>query len=461
MKKIIYFLSLLLIPFVGYSQKAHSLDSIPESWNVETNDSTLAIVENVANWWKIFNDPILNELVNKAVDNNLNIKVAVQRIEQGRLIHKQSQAAYYPSVALNASANFSNVGISPTDNTDNTMIYNTGVSMYWEIDVFGRIRKGVKAANYSYKQAQEDMKSVMVSVLGEVSSAYVRLRMYQNQIIVAESNIKAQLKALDLARDRFQSGLTSKLDVLQAEAMYASTNASIHTLNAQVIAEVNLIQVFIGEYPERLKIALLDVKELPGVPVQLQTLLPVDMVRQRPDIKSAENGLMAMVANEELANAELLPTLAIQGNVGFVSNDASDWINSDGLAYYVGPKLSWNLFSGLYEKRNKQIAKVEMQQAQLNYQNTVLTAMKEVENSLSNIKELKGAMTWLDQTVSASEESVNLSIDQYQQGIIDYQPVLNSQQSLLLAQNEQVQTKGNLLGQIIALYQSLGGNWVE
>lgn len=448
------------MPLYGYSQKAHSLDSIPKGWNRMGDDLSLAVVENVANWWKIFQDPILNELVLQAAKNNLDIKVAVQRIEQGRLLYKQSKSGYYPSFTFNASADYRNIDL-PTDDKDYTMIYNTGVSMNWEIDVFGRIRKGVKSANYSYEQLQADMQSVMVSVLGEVSTAYIRLRMYQNQIIVAKSNIEAQKKALELARDRYQTGMTSKLDVLQSEAMYTSTMSSIYTLKAHVVSEVNLIQVYIGAYPQNLKIALLEPKALPEIPEHLQTLLPADVVRLRPDIQSAEKGLMTMVAEKEVANAEMLPTLAIQGNIGFVSTNASNWIDSNALSYFVGPTLSWDLFNGFYERKNKQIAKVEIQQAQLNYQNTVLTAMKEVENSLINIKELKGAIVWLNQSVSASSASVALSIDQYKQGMIDYQPVLNSQHNLLSAQNEQVQTKGNLLGQIIALYQSLGGNWVE
>ncbi|NLR90976.1 efflux transporter outer membrane subunit [Flammeovirga agarivorans] len=459
MKNLIYFWVIaLLLPLTNYAQSAHTLDSIPENWGRDT--TSIEEVQQVANWWKIFNDPVLNALVEKTVQNNLNIKIAIQKIEQGRLLYKQSQSGYYPSFAFNISANTQNTQLQENDKSY-AELYNAGISMNWEIDVFGRVRKGVKVAKYSYEQAQEDKNAVMVSLLSEVSSAYIRLRMYQNQIIVAESNITSQQQALDLARDRYQNGMTSALDVYQSESIIYNTKASINTLRAQVINEVNLIQVYIGEYPQNLKMALLQSAELPNIPERLQTLLPVDVVRQRPDIRSAEKAMMGMVAQEELAKAEMLPSLAITGNIGFSSVSADTWFNNESMSYYVGPTLSWDIFQGMYKQRSKQIAKVQFQEAQLNYQNTILTAMKEVENSLTNIKEYKEAFGWVEKTVDASNNAFTISMDQYRQGMIDYQPVLNSQQSLLSAQNEMVQTKGNLLGQIISLYQSLGGNWVE
>lgn len=442
------------------AQSAHSLDSIPEKWVTSIDSIQIDQVEEVVNWWKIFNDSVLNHLIEEAVYNNLNVKVALQRIEQGRLMYQQSKAGYYPSFALDAATNISSFDM-PNDTEDYTMFYNAGIQMNWELDVFGRIKRGTKVAKYSYQQVQEDKNSVMVSILSEVSSTYIRLRMYQNQILVAKENITLQENALSLARDRFQSGVNSKLDVLQSQSILYATRASLNTLKAQSIAEINIIQVLIGQYPQQLETALLREEMLPEIPQHLQTMLPVDVVRQRPDIRSAEKGLMAMMANEKLKGAEMLPSLAITGQVGFASTDASNWFTSDSFNYMVGPTLRWDIFQGMYKSRDKQIAKVQVQEAQLSYQNTVLTAMNEVETSLSNIKELKDASFWVTENVSTSNEAFSLSMEQYQEGIIDYQPVLNSQQTLLSSQNQEVEVKANLLGQIISLYQSLGGNWVE
>lgn len=435
------------------------MDSIPENWDEDL--ANFEAVESVSNWWKIFDDPVLNALLEETVKQNLNVKIALQRIEEGRLLYKQSQSSYYPSLAFNISTTYESADPTIDGGADHVGNYSTGISMSWEIDVFGRVRKGVKVAKYSYEQSQEDKNNVLVSILGEVSSSYMRLRMYQNQIIVAENNIESQQRALDLATDKFQNGMQSKLDIYQSESILYNTKASINNLQAQVVNEVNLIQVYIGKFPQNIQLALLTPAELPNIPEKMQTLLPVDVVKQRPDIRSAEKALMGMVATEELKRAEMLPTLAVTGQVGFNTYNSSDWFNSDSFNYFVGPSLSWDIFQGMYKQKAKQIAKVQFQEAQLNYQNTVLTAMQEVQSSLSNIKELKASSQWIAKTVEASNNAMNMSLDQYQQGMVDYQPVLNSQQSLLSAQNEQVQTKGNLLGQIIQLYQSLGGNWVE
>ncbi|NLR91871.1 TolC family protein [Flammeovirga agarivorans] len=454
---------LLIIGILMSSQifAQSTLDSIPEEWSSPLD--SIQTVEEITGWYKTFNDPILNELIQKTAENNLNVAQAVNRIEKGRIMHQQSQAGYFPSIGVDVSTTYSNNNrldaLTPDDVEDQgDWYYNAGVSMNWEIDVFGRIRKGAKAAKYSYEQAQEDKNAVMVSILSEVSTAYLNLRIYQNQIRVAEQNVFSQQRALDLARDQYQSGTKSKLAVLQSEGILFQTQSTIKTLEARVVSQINMIQVLMGDLPQGLKSALSQYAPLPDIPQELQTLLPAQVIRQRPDVRSAEKNMMKLSATVDMATAQQLPVIAIQGKVGFVSKEPDEWFTSESLSYFIGPKLTWNVFSGFYQKREKQISKIEWQNAQIKYQNTVLTAFKEVENSLMNIKQLKESANWMEQSVSATSEALDISLNQYQEGLIDYTPVLNSQQNLLMVQNQDVEIKGDLLIQIVKLYQSLGGN---
>ncbi|QZT38255.1 efflux transporter outer membrane subunit [Halosquirtibacter xylanolyticus] len=442
--------------FFSYGQQSSVVEpEVGDSWSDLVVN--LEEVDQITEWWNIFNDPLLTSLVQQTIKSNYNVQSGLQRLEQSRIMYQQSRSYLMPSLEYSLSYATSNLN-QPVNGLNG---YGTSVRFNWEVDVFGRIKAQTEASKYNIDVASEDQRYLLLSILSEVTQSYVRMRMFQNQIIVSEENIEVQKDLVRLTQSEFESGLKSKVDFLQAETILNTTMASIKAIESKVANEINLIKVLMGKMPESIYQGLVQKQSLPALPENIQTLVPREALRNRPDVKRVENQILSLMATTKSAKKDLLPKLTLSGNIGFNSESADQWFEQSAMNYFVGPTLTWNLFQGKRAKNEVKLQQSKVDQFELNYKNTLLTAVKEVENNLVNIQKLEESNEWLERGVKSSKGALKLSIDQYSQGLIDYQPLLSSQQTLLKNQNSLIVSQGSLLIEIVLLYQSLGGDKSE
>ncbi|MDC1106331.1 TolC family protein [Prolixibacteraceae bacterium] len=438
--------------FVSKGQLSHESElAIADEWH--SSFDNMEEVEALTAWWSIYNDPLLTALVKETIKHNYDVQSGLQRLEQSRIMYQQSRSFLLPSVEYSLSYVGSNL-----NQVNGINGYGTSVRFNWEVDVFGRIKSQAEASRYNVEVTSEDQRYLLLSILSEITQSYLRLRMFQNQIIVSEENIEVQKVLVRLTQSEFEAGLKSKVDYYQAETILNTTMASIKAIESKVANEINLIKVLMGKMPASIYDGLLEKHSLPELPKKIHTLIPRDALRNRPDVKRVENQILSLMATTKSAKKELLPQLSLSGNLGFNSENVDSWFEQSAMNYFIGPTLTWNLFQGGRAKQEVKRQQSRVAEYELNYKNTLLTAIKEVENNLVNIQKLKESTQWLERGVRSSKGALDLSIDQYSQGLIDYQPLLSSQQTLLANQNSLIVSQGSLLIEIVLLYQSLGGD---
>ncbi|MGE5293442.1 MAG: TolC family protein, partial [Solirubrobacterales bacterium] len=329
----------------------------------------------------------------------------------------------------------------------------------WDLDVFGGVRRGVEAANANIEAAQEDLRDTLVTLLSQVATNYFAVRGNQRRIAVAMENIRTQQETVALAQGRFEAGLGSRLEVAQAQTLLATTESQVPTLEASVKQAIHQLGVLIGSEPETLLAELSQTQPIPAAPVTVPVGLPADLLRRRPDIRRAERQLAAATAEIGVAVADLFPKLSLTGSYGYQSAQSSSLFSSNSQYWNWGPGVTLPLFSGGRIRGNIQVQTALQEQALATYENTVLTALKDVEDAIASYTETEAARTSLTQAVQASGESTEISRDLYQKGLVDFLNVLQSESSLYQAQDRLIQNEQQALTALATLFQALGGGW--
>lgn len=451
----------LLLPMTLMAQTKHKYlnRALPEAW--QENDSnfqqTLPVEDN---WWKNFNDPVLDSLISVAVSQNYSVLMAADRIAMAKANLRIQQGSYAPTLGLTAGWNRQ----QSSGNTGNlpqtvTQYADASLSMSWEVDVFGSIRNRVKAQKETFAASREEYNAVMVSLCAQVASAYINLRELQQEMDVVMQNCLSQKAVVEITQKRYETGLVSKLDVAQAQSVYYSTKASLPSLEAGIIQYSNAIAILMGLYPEDVKELVTNPRPLPDYIETVGIGLPANLLLRRPDIRSAERQINAQAASLGASKSDWWPQVFVKGSIGFASHDIDRIANHKSLTYEIAPAISWNFFQGGKLAQATRLAKAQLDETIRQFNQTVLTSVQEVDNAMSAYKNSVKQIVALREVVNQGQQTLDLSLDLYKQGLTPFQNVLDAQRSLLSYENQLTQAKGYSLLQLIKLYQALGGGW--
>lgn len=443
----------------------------PDAWAASLEGGVAARPASLARWWSGFGDPTLDTLVTRAIAGNLDLKSATARVREARALRTISGAAQYPSIDATGaysnqlrSENIDPGAASPNNpgvgaRTDPTDLYALGFDASWELDVFGRVRRSVEAADADLSAAEESRRDVLVSLLAEVARNYVELRSLQNRLDIARRNVAAQEDTLSLADSRFRGGLTSELDVAQARSNVERTRSQIPLLESSMRQAQHRLAVLIGTHPGTLAAELDIAAPVPSPPAEIAVGLPSELLRRRPDIRRAERELAAASARIGVATADLFPRFMLTGSVGVQSSPLGNLFDANSFAYSVGPSVRWNLFDAGRVRATIAVQNAREEQALAAYDRSVLVAFEEVENALvAYARELvrRGS---LRAGTDAAGRAVELATERYTRGLTNFQDVLDAQRQLFALQDDLAQSERSVTSSVVALYKALGGGW--
>ena len=411
-------------------------------------------------WWKQFDDPMLTQLIEDALKANLDVKLAVASLRQARAAQGIAVGALFPS--LDVSATYQRETSVPVNSKSGSAaqdFYHAGFDAAWELDVFGGQRRAVESAKANTQAAIEGIKGAQISLVAEVALDYIQLRGYQLQIAVAQNNLKAMRNTVSITRQKSGAGFDSELDIANAEANVATTEAQIPVLETSARQSIYALSVLLARPPADLLEQLTPTGNIPSVPAQIPAGLPSDLLRRRPDISQAEAQLHAATAQIGVATADLFPKFSLTGTLGVQSDQLKALTSSAGRIYSGGPSVTWAIFQGGAIVSNIRLQEALRDQSFINYQKSVLTAFQDVENALIAFNKEQQHNKSLTDSVKANTKAVDLSIKLYTGGLIEFLNVLVAQSSLYTAQNALAQSSSNIATDLVALYKALGGGW--
>ncbi len=414
-------------------------------------------------WWESFNDPILLNLISRGVDANYNLLAAAKRIEASKAVLRQTQAGYWPTISVAAdysrqrSAGASLGNATPSSDFN---MYSLGLSMNWELDVFGRIAAQAKADKADIKANAADYDAVMVSMASQIAQNYISLRTYQAQLEVALRHIESQKEILRITETRFDCGLVSKLDVVQARMVVNSTLSTLPGLHSLIDSSINALALLTASTPAEMEF-LRTPAPLPEIPASHPAELNISLLRRRPDVVEAEMQLASIAAQLGIAKKDFLPVLSVSGSIATEGRRADNLFGSRSLSFNIAPTLSWTIFDGLARNYRVAEARYNLEAQTEAYNLTLHTAFQEAANALSSYNAAT-VEAGLDAKVAAdSEEAVELSVDRYRQGLSDFTSVAQAQMSYLEYMNSSISAQGKALTSLVALYAAMGGGWTD
>lgn len=452
--------ALAFMAFPSQAQERFDADDMPSRWAYTTDFDQTVPTDDA--WWRSFGDAMLDSLIAIGIDRNYDIAMAARRIEIARQGVRRAQAAYYPSVTANARwtrARSSGAVVSPEIDASTSSYFGLGIDMNWEIDLFGKITARTRQEKASFKASRAQYAAMAVSITSKIASAYMRLRTLQGEKAVLQEHISSQKRVVEITEARFEAGISSMLDVAQAKTTYLSTEASITTLNTDIATAINTIGVLTGMFPEQIHAMLDTPRELPDFHQIVAVGVPMELLRRRPDVVEAEYALAADAAALGIAKKDFLPTLSIAGSIGTQAHDAGDLFSDRSFTYSIAPTLSWTVFDGMARKAAVVSAREQMQVGIDNYNLTLLTAVQEVDNAMSQYVNSLHYIDLIEQVVEQAQKSFELSIDLYKKGLSSFINVSDAQIARLQYADELVSARGAALSALINLYQALGGGW--
>jgi len=421
---------------------------------------------NLAEWWNAFGDPVLDGLIHRAINANLDLKAAAARVREARGARRVAGADELPQVNASGSysrSRFSDNGAQPAaaqaQGSDGSDLFQGGFDATWELDVFGGVRRGVEAADADVAATENDRRDVLVSLLAEVSRNYVEVRGFQQRLVLANRTISLQQQTLELAEARFKAGLTGELDVSQARAQLATRQSQLPPLQIGLKQAIHRLGVLLGEQPTSLNDELAQDGAIPGTPEHVPVGLPADLLRRRPDLRRAERQLAAATARVGVAEADLYPKFRLAGNFGFQSGQFGDLFDMNSRFWSIGPSVSVPIFEAGRIRGNIAVREARVDQAAAAYDKAVLTALEDVENSLVAFVQEQSRRRTLSAAVDANRRSVDLANQLYSSGIVDFRNVLENQRNLYDSEDQLVQSARSVSANLIALYKALGGGW--
>jgi multidrug efflux system outer membrane protein len=437
---------------------------MPKEYAEAPKDGTAVKSLDISRWWTIFRDPGLDSLIERAVQSNLELQIAEARIREARAQRIVVAAAYYPEIdssgfylrtRTSENANTSRVTAIP----GGTNLFQAGFDASWEIDVFGGVRRAVEAATANIAVAVENRRDVLVTLLAEVARNYLEVRGSQIRLGVAEKNIFTQQQALGIAQARYNAGLSNELDVAQAKAQLATTEAVVPALETSLRQAIHQLGILLGQSPESLLKELLVMAPIPAGPPQIPAGLPSELLRRRPDIRQAEQELAGATARIGVATANLFPKFFLTGLVGQSSVSGSDFVQASSRYWTIGPTIDWPVFTAGRLRAQVEVQNARQEQAAISYEKTVLTALKDVEDALVAYSKEQSTRESLIQAVKANRQASDIANELYTRGLVDFLNVLVSERAQYSTEDALAQSAQRVSSNLVSLFKALGGGW--
>ena len=452
---------LLFLSSVAFPQATNRyLDKpLPQEWEEDAQifQQVLPVDDQ---WWKAFQDPVLDSLISVAVKQNYSILTAIDRINMAKANLRMERGNFFPTIGLNAGWTRQQSSGNTSELPQSTQhYYDASLNMSWELDLFGSIRNRVKAQKENFAASKEEYTGTMVSLCAQVASAYINLRELQQELAVIQKNCASQEAVLKITEVRYNTGLVSKLDVAQAKSVFFSTKSSIPQIESGINQYITTLAILLGTYPQEIRPTLESPGILPDYMEPIGVGLPADLLLRRPDIRSAERSVNAQAALVGASKSDWLPQIFLKGSLGYAAKDLKDLTHHKSMTYEIAPALSCTLFKGTQLVNATKLAKAQLNEAINQFNQTVLTAVQETDNAMNAYRNSIKQIVALREVRNQGQETLTLSLELYKQGLTPFQNVLDAQRSLLSYENQLVQARGYSLLQLIAMYQALGGGW--
>jgi NodT family efflux transporter outer membrane factor (OMF) lipoprotein len=427
--------------------------------------------ETVREWWKSFRDPVLDRLIVIASEQNLSLLSAGTRVLQARAVLGIAIGEFYPQQQIGAGSvsynlrSLANPTTVPTTAASNYWTAILGVQALWELDLWGKFRRGVESADANYLASIATYDDVLVTLLGDVARTYIGIRTLEKRISIARANVVRQKQALAIARARYEGGTSTKLDVYQAENVLAATEATIPELTLQWQQGQNALRLLLGMAPQPIGFLLSrSTGKIPSTPRQAAVGIPADLLRRRPDIRTAELRAAAQSEQIGIAFSDLLPAVSITGTFGgsastLLGNNLGNIFQPSGRNFTVGPSFQWNLLNYGQITNNVRLQDATLQQYLVDYQNSVLKAQREVEDGIAAFSQSRSQVVYLRRSKTAASGALGIALLEYQQGTRDFTTVLTAEQNLYAAENNLAVAEGNVAAGLVSIYRALGGGW--
>lgn len=434
---------------------------LPEEWRFDSDESSTLCN---ARWWEQFNDPVLDELIWRALSNNQDLKIAISRVFEYYALLGVADSALYPAIngnvtpSRNRASSVTPLGLPAAANKPFNN-YQAYLNLSWELDFWGRVRSASEAAYADLLGQVEARRAVVLTVVSSVANAYINLRGLDGQLEVARRTLQSRKDSLKLAKDRFQLGETSELEVVQAEAELEIAAIRELEFELAIPQQENLISVLLGENPhEILRGSFLEEFNYPPV---IPAGIPADLLTRRPDIVEAEEQLIALNARITQARALFFPQMTLTGNYGSQSAALSHFLTSPAQIWQYGLNAVQMIFDAGKVSYQVQAVQEARDQALFNYRQVILTAFREVNDALVQCQMNQKLLKEHETQVRVLQRYVDLARWRYLEGEVDYLNVLDAERSLFNSQLDLIQSQANNYNAVVALYSALGGGWVD
>jgi len=445
----------------------------PEQWLESGNSKIKSQDGKIADWWTVFTDPALDKLIQSAYEQNLTLQIAGLRIYEARAQLGIAFGFQYPQSQQGlGSASLNQISKNAPNSAGADRYYSNydiGLDAAWELDVWGKFRRAVQSGVAALEASIANYDDVLVSLTAEVARTYIVLRTSEERLSVARQNVEIQTKSLKIAEVRFKAGAVTELDVSQARALLSTTQATIPRFETDIRQAKNALAILLGRLPGEIDAMLAGPGLIPSVPAEAAVGIPAELLRRRPDIRSAERQLAAQSALIGFAKADLYPHFSLFGSLGFQTSGNTDYrsnnakfgdlLKTNSITYSTGAGFNWDLFNYGRITNQVRVEDARFQELAVYYENTVIQAAQEVEDAMVRFLNSQLAVSYLTDAVKASKRSVDLSLIQYREGLVDYQRVLDTQRDLARQEDDLVATTGSVGGSLVSLYRSLGGGW--
>lgn len=422
-------------------------------------------------WWRAFRDPTLNQLVQIAYNQNLTLLSAGTRVLQARAVLGIAIGSFYPQVQQGTGSliytqpSAATPSAPPNANLTQFWTDSLAAQAAWELDFWGKFRRGVESADGAYLASIANYDDVLVTLLGDVAATYIGIRTTEQLIAIARSNISKQEQALKIAKAKYTGGGTSERDVFQATNVLAQTQASIPQLTIQLQQGQDALCVLLGIPPISLNAFLARSRgRIPVPPSTIAVGIPADLLRRRPDVRAAELAALAQSAQIGVAEAQLYPAISITGTFGGAASTANGHnlgqiFSSRGITYAAGPSFQWNILNYGQITNNVRLQDAKLQQLLVDYQNTVLKAQQQVDDGISAFLQSRVQVGYLRRSAEAARGALRIGTEQYEQGATDFTTVLTAEQNLFQAESGVATATANVALGATAIYRALGGGW--
>jgi len=415
-----------------------------------------------AHWWRVLEDPVLDALVDLAYRQNLPLQAAGLRVLQAQARRGIAIGGLFPQsqqIGASYTRTRSSANQIASQGVGNFNSYDASFDAAWELDLWGKFRRGIEAADEVLLASVASYDDVLVSLIGEVAATYLRIRVLEEQLVLARGNARIQSESLEVARARFEAGGTSELDVQQATNLLEDTEADIPQFEIELRQAQNSLSVLLGMPPADLADLLGGGKGIPAPPPTVLVAIPAELLRRRPDVRRDERLLAAQSARIGVAKSVLLPQISLAGSVGLSAEQAAQFFAGRSFEAMGGPQFNWPVLNYGRLINAVRVEDATFQELVATWQNTVLSAQREVENAI--VAYLRGSerVARLERSVVAANRAVDISLIQYKGGATDYTSVLTAQQAKIFADRRLTATRGELTLSVIALYKALGGGW--